>query len=101
MSMGGFCARKALEVTENVENVIAIELLAACQGVWLLGEKPTEPLQKVYDLVRENVTPYTRDRFMSPDIKHVHKLVKENKIWEVVLPYIEKYQEYEKEHGEK
>lgn len=101
VSMGGFCARKALEVTENVENVIAIELLAACQGVWLLGEKPTEPMQKVYDLVREHVTPYTRDRFMSPDIKAVHKLVKENKVWETVQPYIEKYQEYEKEHGEK
>ena len=101
VSMGGFCARKAIEVTENVENVIAIELLAACQGVWLLNAKPTEPLQKVYDLVREHVTPYTRDRFMSPDIKAVHKLVKENKIWEVVAPYIEKYQEYEKVHGQK
>lgn len=100
VSMGGFCARKAIEVTENVENVIAIELLAACQGVWLLGEKPTEPLQKVYDLVREVVTPYTRDRFMSPDIKAVHKLVKENKVWEVVAPYIEKYQEWEKVHGQ-
>ena len=101
VSMGGFCARKALEVTENVENVIAIELLAACQGVWLLGKKPTEPLQKVYELVRENVTPYTRDRFMSPDIKKVHKLVKENKIWEVAAPYIEKYIAYEAEHGAK
>ena len=59
------------------------------------------PLQKVYELVREHVTPYTRDRFMSPDIKAVHKLVKENKVWETVLPYIEKYQQYEKEHGEK
>ena len=101
VSMGGFCARKALEVTENVENVIAIELLAACQGVWLLNEKPTEPLQKVYELVRENVTPYTRDRFMSPDIKKVHKLVKENKVWEAVAPYIEKYHQYELEHGAK
>ena len=68
--------------------------------MWLLGEKPTEPLQKVYDLVREVVTPYTRDRFMSPDIKAVHKLVKENKVWEVVAPYIEKYQEWEKVHGQ-
>ena len=51
--------------------------------------------------MRENVTPYTRDRFMSPDIKKVHKLVKENKIWEVVAPYIEKYHQYELEHGAK
>ena len=31
VSMGGFAARKALLVVENVENVVAIEILAACQ----------------------------------------------------------------------
>ena len=29
--MGGFAARKAVEVVEHVETVIAIEMLAACQ----------------------------------------------------------------------
>jgi histidine ammonia-lyase len=29
--MGGWAARKALEVIENVERVVAIELLCACQ----------------------------------------------------------------------
>jgi histidine ammonia-lyase len=29
--MGGFAARKAVSVVENTENVIAIEILAACQ----------------------------------------------------------------------
>merc|ERR1712087_837387 len=33
VSMGGFAARKALEVVEHVETVIAIELLAACQAL--------------------------------------------------------------------
>ena len=31
VSMGGFAARKCLQVVENVERVLAIELLAACQ----------------------------------------------------------------------
>ena len=31
--MGGFAARKALDVVENVEIVIAVELLAACQAL--------------------------------------------------------------------
>lgn len=30
VSMGGYAARKALEVVRNVENVLAIELLLAC-----------------------------------------------------------------------
>lgn len=35
VSMGGMAARKAMSVVENVENVIAIEILAACQGLSL------------------------------------------------------------------
>lgn len=31
--MGGFSARKAMTVVEHTEQVIAIEILAACQGV--------------------------------------------------------------------
>jgi histidine ammonia-lyase len=30
--MGGFSARKAMTVVEHTEKVIAIEILAACQG---------------------------------------------------------------------
>ena len=51
--MGGFSARKALKVVEHVEAVLAMELLAACQGMEFLKPlKSTPALQKVYDLVR-------------------------------------------------
>jgi len=33
VSMGGWAARKCLQVIQNVERVLAIELLAACQGI--------------------------------------------------------------------
>ena len=33
VSMGGWAARKALKVVENVENCLAIELLCACQAI--------------------------------------------------------------------
>lgn len=56
VSMGGFAARKALQVVENVEKVIAIELLAACQAIEFLRPlKTTEPLEAVYNLVRSLV----------------------------------------------
>lgn len=41
------------QVVENVENVIAIELLAACQAIEFLRPlKTTVPLEEVYKLVR-------------------------------------------------
>ncbi|XP_019400620.1 PREDICTED: histidine ammonia-lyase isoform X1 [Crocodylus porosus] len=56
VSMGGWAARKALRVIEHVEQVLAIELLAACQGIEFLRPlKTTTPLEKVYDLVRSVV----------------------------------------------
>uniref|UniRef100_A0A8C4K0C8 Histidine ammonia-lyase n=1 Tax=Dromaius novaehollandiae TaxID=8790 RepID=A0A8C4K0C8_DRONO len=92
VSMGGWAARKALRVIEHVEQVLAIELLAACQGIEFLRPlRTTTPLEKVYDLVRSVVRPWMKDRFMAPDIEAVHRLLVEQKVWEVAEPYIEKY----------
>ncbi|KAF4022557.1 hypothetical protein G4228_014743 [Cervus hanglu yarkandensis] len=92
VSMGGWAARKALRVIEHVKQVLAIELLAACQGIEFLRPlKTTTPLEKVYDLVRSVVRPWIKDRFMAPDIEAAHRLLVEQKVWEVAAPYIEKY----------
>lgn len=89
VSMGCFAARKALQVLENVENVIAIELLAACQAIEFLRPlRTTTPLEEVYATVRSVVQPWDKDRFMSPDIEAVRKLLVENKIWNVVQHYL-------------
>ncbi|XP_061899036.1 histidine ammonia-lyase [Entelurus aequoreus] len=93
VSMGGWAARKALRVVEHVEQVLAIELLAACQGIEFLRPlRTTTPLEKVYDLVRSVVKPWMKDRFMSPDIEAVHRLLLDQKVWTVAKPYIDKYQ---------
>ncbi|KAK6482580.1 histidine ammonia-lyase-like [Huso huso] len=92
VSMGGWAARKALKVIEHVEQVLSIELLAACQGIEFLRPlRTTTPLEKVYDLVRSVAKPWIRDRFMAPDIEAVHRLLLDQKIWKVAHPYIEKY----------
>ncbi|NWS22155.1 HUTH lyase, partial [Pachyramphus minor] len=94
VSMGGWAARKALRVIEHVEQVLAIELLAACQGIEFLRPlRTTTPLEKVYDLVRSVVRPWMKDRFMAPDIEAAHRLLVDQKVnvWEVAKPYIEKY----------
>jgi len=92
VSMGGWSARKALRVVEHVEQVIAIELLAACQALEFLRPlKTTAPLEEVHRLVREVAGPWVKDRYMSPDIEAVTKLLQEEKIWKTVKPMIDHY----------
>jgi histidine ammonia-lyase len=89
VSMGGFAARKALKVVENVESVIAIELLCACQGIDLLRPlRTTEPLEKVWSLVRRVSPPWTEDRNVSIDIENVARLLRSGELWEVMREYI-------------
>ncbi|KAG8192722.1 hypothetical protein JTE90_009745 [Oedothorax gibbosus] len=92
VSMGGFAARKALIVVENVERVIAIELLAACQALEFIRPlKTTAPLEAMYAVVREQVKPLDKDRFMAPDMDAVTEILKENKVWLAVRPFMERY----------
>ncbi|KAJ8381517.1 hypothetical protein SKAU_G00022960 [Synaphobranchus kaupii] len=80
VSMGGWAARKALRVVEHVEQVLAIELLAACQALEFHRPlKTTPPLEEVHQLMRSVVRPWDCDRFMSPDIEAAHKLLREEK----------------------
>nr|CAD7568868.1 unnamed protein product [Timema californicum] len=56
VSMGGYAARKSLQVLDNVERVIAIELLAACQAIEFLRPlKTTVPLEEVYNVIRSSI----------------------------------------------
>ncbi|XP_068163526.1 histidine ammonia-lyase-like [Antennarius striatus] len=92
VSMGGWAARKALRVVEHVEQVLAIELLAAGQALEFLRPlKTTAPLEKVYELLRSVVRPWDKDRVMSPDIEAAHTLVRGQKVWEAVQPYMDHY----------
>lgn len=92
VSMGGFAARKAITVVENVERVIAIELLAACQAIEFLRPlKTTTPLEDVIRVVRSVASAYDTDRFIAPDIDAVTELLKANKVWMAVRHHIQHY----------
>ena len=89
VSMGGFSARKGLQVVENVETIIAIELMCATQGIDLLRPlKSTLPLESLYKMVRKSVSKLEKDRFMKPDIEKCLTLIKGNKVWESVKDYL-------------
>lgn len=95
VSMGGWSARKVLKVISNVEYVLAIELLAACQALEFFHEKKwssTHPLEQVHALVRKYVKPWDKDRFMTPDIEAAVSLIRNREVWGVTQRHIEDFQ---------
>ena len=85
--MGGFAAHKAVQVVQNVEDVIAIEILAACAALdFFRPHKTTEPLERLYKLVRTVVPPLEKDRFFEPDIRAVSDLIRNQEVVKAVIP---------------
>lgn len=76
VSMATYAARRLLPMTENTAGIIAIELLAACQGIDFRRPLKTSPaLEKVFSLIREKVSYYDKDRYFAPDIAAVKELI--------------------------
>ena len=74
--MATFAARRLLEMAENTTGIVAIELLAACQGVDFRAPLKTSPLlEEAKTIVREVVDFYDQDRYFAPDIKKAQYLV--------------------------
>ena len=69
VSMATNAARRLLDMIDNTATILAIELLAACQGLEFHKPLTTSPqLQIIYDKVRACVEPYVHDRYFAPDI---------------------------------
>ncbi|MFT6998316.1 MAG: histidine ammonia-lyase [Cryomorphaceae bacterium] len=78
VSMGANGAVKALEVIENVQTVLAIELLNACQALHLRGIKGcATSVQKLYANYRETVPAIEHDQEMYPLIAGSKKFLEE------------------------
>ena len=69
VSMGPIAARKFARNVENLENVLAIELLAAAQGIEFRRPlRSSEPIEEAHSILRSRVAFWDRDRFAAPDI---------------------------------
>jgi histidine ammonia-lyase len=76
VSMATFAARRLGEMADNVAGILAIELLAAAQGIEFLAPLQTSaPLARALAIVREVVPSHDQDRFMAPDIEAAKALV--------------------------
>jgi histidine ammonia-lyase len=69
VSMATFAARKLGDLADNTATILAIELLAAAQGVDLRAPHLTSTkLQHVMREIRARVPHYDIDRYLAPDI---------------------------------
>jgi histidine ammonia-lyase len=69
VSMGANAATKCLRVIDNVEKVLAIELLSAAQALeFRRPAKSSEPIEKLVELLRQKVSFMGADRLMHTDM---------------------------------
>ncbi|HEX8285257.1 MAG TPA: histidine ammonia-lyase [Pyrinomonadaceae bacterium] len=72
VSMGMTAALKLRRVVENIERVVAIELLAAAEGLEHRAPlKPGRGVLRAHERVRQHAPRLTRDRPLSDDIERV------------------------------
>ena len=91
VSMGSISGRKLNKVLDNLEFILAIELLSACQAIEFRRPlKSSELLEFAHDHVREFVSFASEDRIFADDINKVAGLIKDFSFVENVNEFAEK-----------
>jgi histidine ammonia-lyase len=90
VSMGSISGRKLNRVLDNLEFILAIELLSACQAIEFRRPlKSSELLEFAHDYVREFVGFASEDRIFADDINKVAGIIKN-------FSFVEKVNEFAK-----
>jgi histidine ammonia-lyase len=85
VSMGPGAAHKARLILKNSQYVVAIELLVACQGVYLRGEKGMGAgTRRLYQMIRRRIPALKEDRSSHQDIESLRDMVCEGQIGKIV-----------------
>lgn len=85
VSMGTIAARKFAQILRNAENVVAMEILSACQALDLLTPlKPNAAVKAALDHVRKTVPFAKEDRVFSKDIESIKSMMTSNELLNVV-----------------
>jgi len=77
VSMGTIASRKAREITNNTEEVLAIEFLCAYQGVCFRAPlKPGIGTNKIFSRIKERVKEIKEDRILVGDLVKIKELMR-------------------------
>jgi histidine ammonia-lyase len=74
-SMGTIAAWKARQIVENSRRVIAIELIAAAQGLEFIHLSSSHAVENVKAVLRKEVPPLEEDRSLACEIEKVARMI--------------------------
>jgi len=80
VSMATFAARRLADMADNTAGVVAIELLAAAQGIdFRRPLRSSEPLERAHAMIRAIAPHLDGDRFLATDIEAARPLVRDGR----------------------
>lgn len=86
VSMATFAARRLQDMHENTVGILAVEYLAACQGMDFLAPLKSSPkLEEAKAILRTKVPFYDKDRYFAPDIEKAATLIREGNLEALVV----------------
>ncbi|MDU1000642.1 MULTISPECIES: histidine ammonia-lyase [Citrobacter] len=89
VSMAPAAGRRLWEMAANTRGVIAVEWLAACQGIDLREGLTSSPLLELArQALREQVAHYTQDRFFAPDIECATELLAQGALLKLLPEFL-------------
>ncbi len=78
VSMGSISGRKLNQVLDNLEYILAIELMSACQAIEFRRPLKSSPiLEAAHEYVRNFVEFASEDRIFSDDIQKLHTIIRD------------------------
>jgi histidine ammonia-lyase len=95
VSMGSIGGRKALRVINNLEKILAIELLCAAQAFDFRSPlKSSKTLSEVHELIRKHIDHTTEDRIFSIDIEKAIELIKNKNLLAIINKHTKSFSDY-------
>jgi len=81
VSMACFAGRRLADMAENTNGVLAVEYLAAAQGLDFRSPlKASEKVERAKEILREYVAFYDKDRYFAPDIAEASGIIYEGEL---------------------
>jgi histidine ammonia-lyase len=89
VSMGAISARKALQIIENLEKILAIELLCSAQAFdFRRPLKSSQVLEECHEFIRKKIPHLTKDTVLSEYIESALDIIRNNELLKISNKYL-------------
>ena len=89
VSMSTFAARRLADMNENTRYILAVELLAAAQGIDLRRPmRSNDAIERAHMTIRGAVLKWEQDRYFQPDLEAVAQLIRDGAFGEWTAEYL-------------